>query len=173
MGVTSLAFEPNNNFFVSVGRDCMLKLWDLRKGANYYSSEAHNNKINSVKFYNNYNSILTCGDDLSVKFWNLQYQNTKFGDSHPQNQENLNSNAHSDVHISDSQKLDLETRCNKDIQRTDLPVDGNIEKSFDQIIEQLNKLNLTTKLMEQRLVNNEKDVLKLTRFVTKDLEEYN
>lgn len=172
-GVTSLAFEPNGFYFASVGRDCALKVWDLRKGLNFCTIEAHSNTVNSVKFYNNYTSLLTCGDDLSVKFWNINLPNEDKVDIKTNKERTVVFNRESEIDISESQKLYLETKRSEELSKAQLPIDGNLEKAFDQIIDQLNKLNFTVRLMDQRIASNEKEVLKLTKFVTKDIEERN
>ena len=151
----------------------MLKIWDLRKGTNFAAIEAHSNKVNSVKFYNDYKGLVTCGDDLGVRFWNINLPKLNKLDNRADRESSVSYNMGSEMQISESQKLDLETQKAEKMPRVDLPVDGNLEKAFDQIIEQLNKLNLTVRLMDQRLVDNEKEVLQLTKFVTRDIEENN
>lgn len=172
-GVSSVAFEPNGFYFASVGRDCMLKLWDLRRGVNFASVEAHSNTANSVKFYNNYNNVVTCGDDLSVRFWNINIPKVEREPVNTGKENTMTYNRTMEMDISESQKLNLQTKYEAEPPKYQLSVDGNIEKAFDQIIDQLNKLNFTVRLMDERIANNEKEVLKLTKFVTKDIEEQN
>lgn len=163
--ISSLAIDKNSNYCVSVGKDCKVKVWDLRQGLNLSVVEGHNNFINSVKINDTEDGFLTCSDDLSIRQWGFDFKGVKILEQ----KENANTGnmalKNETFEISEKEKLIFETEKSRK--------SFSLETAVDGIVTQLNQLNLSIRAMESRITHNEEEVAKLTRLITDDIEKRN
>lgn len=69
--VSSVAFSPDNNFFVSASWDKTIKLWDLNTGKVIREFIGHKEKIQSVVFSSDGTFIASGGWDDVIRVWDV------------------------------------------------------------------------------------------------------
>lgn len=70
--VRDLAIISNSNFFVSVGEDKTIRIWDIERKKNVYvEKNAHDHFITSVDYNVDFGVLTTGSVDKFIKVWKI------------------------------------------------------------------------------------------------------
>ena len=69
--VRSIAFSPDNDWFVTGSVDRTIKIWDVASGALRLTLTGHINTVRGLKVSDRHPYLFSCSEDRTVKCWDL------------------------------------------------------------------------------------------------------
>lgn len=69
--VRSIAFSPDNDWFVTGSVDRTIKIWDVASGALRLTLTGHINAVRGLKVSSRHPYLFSCSEDRTVKCWDL------------------------------------------------------------------------------------------------------